>query len=178
MEQADAIIVGAGLAGLAAAAELGDRGKRVIVVDQEPRSGLGARRSGRLAGFSWSTPPNSAGWASATAANWPCPTGWAARSLTGPRMHGRANGPRPISTLPQARCARGCTRWACAGFRWWAGPNGAAALPTGMAIRCRGFTSPGAPAPARWNILPAAVSNMRARGWSRSSSATALTALT
>ena len=33
MDQADVIIVGAGLAGLAAAAELGDRGKKVIIVD-------------------------------------------------------------------------------------------------------------------------------------------------
>ncbi|NVL02784.1 FAD-binding protein, partial [Ruegeria pomeroyi] len=35
---ADAIIVGSGLAGLVAAAELGDRGKRVILRDQEPES--------------------------------------------------------------------------------------------------------------------------------------------
>ncbi|MGZ3583628.1 MAG: FAD-dependent oxidoreductase, partial [Ktedonobacterales bacterium] len=33
---ADVIIVGAGLAGLVAAAELADAGKRVILVDQEP----------------------------------------------------------------------------------------------------------------------------------------------
>ena len=51
MEQADAIIVGAGLAGLAAAAELGDRGKRVIVVDQEPRSGLGGQAFWSLGGL-------------------------------------------------------------------------------------------------------------------------------
>ncbi|WP_028955832.1 FAD-binding dehydrogenase [Sulfitobacter sp. 20_GPM-1509m] len=51
MEQADAIIVGAGLAGLATAAELGDRGKRVIVVDQEPRSGLGGQAFWSLGGL-------------------------------------------------------------------------------------------------------------------------------
>lgn len=51
MEHADAIIVGAGLAGLAAAAELGDRGKRVIVVDQEPRSGLGGQAFWSLGGL-------------------------------------------------------------------------------------------------------------------------------
>ena len=38
-------------AGLAAAAELGDRGKRVIVVDQEPRSGLGGQAFWSLGGL-------------------------------------------------------------------------------------------------------------------------------
>ncbi|MEL7165677.1 MAG: FAD-binding dehydrogenase [Pseudomonadota bacterium] len=51
MDQADAIIVGAGLAGLAAAAELGDRGKRVIIVDQEPRSFLGGQAFWSLGGL-------------------------------------------------------------------------------------------------------------------------------
>ena len=39
----DAIVVGAGLAGLVAAAELGDAGRRVLVVDQEPRQSLGGQ---------------------------------------------------------------------------------------------------------------------------------------
>lgn len=43
---ADVIIVGGGLAGLAAAAELGDRAKSVILLDQEPEGFLGGR--GRL----------------------------------------------------------------------------------------------------------------------------------
>src|SRR5579863_6767998 len=40
---ADAIIVGAGLAGLVAAAELVEAGKRVIVVEQEPEQSLGGQ---------------------------------------------------------------------------------------------------------------------------------------
>jgi predicted oxidoreductase len=40
---ADVIIVGAGLAGLVAAAELVDAGKRVIVLDQEPEAALGGQ---------------------------------------------------------------------------------------------------------------------------------------
>ena len=40
---ADVIIVGAGLAGLVAAAELADAGKRVIVLDQEPEASLGGQ---------------------------------------------------------------------------------------------------------------------------------------
>lgn len=51
MDQADAIVVGAGLSGLAAAAELGDRGKSVIVVDQEPRHFLGGQAFWSLGGL-------------------------------------------------------------------------------------------------------------------------------
>ena len=40
---ADAIIVGGGLAGLVAAAELADAGRKVIIVDQEPRQSLGGQ---------------------------------------------------------------------------------------------------------------------------------------
>ncbi len=40
---ADVIIVGAGLAGLVAAAELSDAGRRVIILDQEPEASLGGQ---------------------------------------------------------------------------------------------------------------------------------------
>src|SRR5438477_4457953 len=42
-DDADAIVVGAGLAGLVAATELADAGKRVIVVDQEGEQDLGGQ---------------------------------------------------------------------------------------------------------------------------------------
>ena len=42
-EQADVIVVGAGLAGLVAATELTDAGKRVIVVEQEGGQSLGGQ---------------------------------------------------------------------------------------------------------------------------------------
>lgn len=51
MSDADVIIVGAGLAGLAAAAELGDRGKRVILVDQEGEQSLGGQAFWSLGGL-------------------------------------------------------------------------------------------------------------------------------
>lgn len=42
-ESADAIVIGGGLAGLAAAAELADAGKSVILLDQEPEQSLGGQ---------------------------------------------------------------------------------------------------------------------------------------
>jgi predicted oxidoreductase len=42
-QDADVIIVGAGLAGLVAAAEAADAGRRVIVLDQEPEASLGGQ---------------------------------------------------------------------------------------------------------------------------------------
>jgi len=51
MDQADVIIVGGGLAGLVAASELGDRGKRVILLDQEPESFLGGQAFWSLGGL-------------------------------------------------------------------------------------------------------------------------------
>ncbi len=50
-EQADAVIVGAGLAGLAAAAELGDAGKRVVILEQEGENSLGGQAFWSLGGL-------------------------------------------------------------------------------------------------------------------------------
>lgn len=47
----DVVIVGAGLAGLTAAVELADRGKRVVVLDQEPRQNLGGQAFWSLGGL-------------------------------------------------------------------------------------------------------------------------------
>jgi predicted oxidoreductase len=50
-EEADVIVVGAGLAGLVAATELADAGKRVIVLDQEPERSLGGQAFWSLGGL-------------------------------------------------------------------------------------------------------------------------------
>ena len=49
--KSDVVVVGAGLAGLVAAAELGDRGKSVIVVDQEGPQNLGGQAFWSLGGL-------------------------------------------------------------------------------------------------------------------------------
>ena len=41
--EADVIVVGGGLSGLVAAAELADAGRRVILLDQEPEASLGGQ---------------------------------------------------------------------------------------------------------------------------------------
>lgn len=51
MLDADVIIIGSGLAGLAAATELTDARKKVIVVDQEPRQSLGGQAFWSLGGL-------------------------------------------------------------------------------------------------------------------------------
>ncbi|MEM1074932.1 MAG: FAD-binding dehydrogenase [Pseudomonadota bacterium] len=51
MERADAIVVGAGLAGITAAAELADRGKSVLVLDQEGPQNLGGQAFWSLGGL-------------------------------------------------------------------------------------------------------------------------------
>ncbi|OCC04965.1 FAD-binding dehydrogenase [Labrys sp. WJW] len=51
MADADAIVVGAGLAGLVAATELTAAGKRVILLDQEPRQNLGGQAFWSLGGL-------------------------------------------------------------------------------------------------------------------------------
>jgi uncharacterized protein len=48
---ADAIVVGAGLAGLVAAAELADAGRKVILLDQEPEASLGGQAFWSLGGL-------------------------------------------------------------------------------------------------------------------------------
>jgi predicted oxidoreductase len=48
---ADVIVVGAGLAGLVATAELADRGRRVILLDQEPEQSLGGQAWWSLGGL-------------------------------------------------------------------------------------------------------------------------------
>lgn len=47
----DVIIIGAGLAGLVAATELADAGRRVVVLDQEPEQNLGAQAFWSLGGL-------------------------------------------------------------------------------------------------------------------------------
>lgn len=51
MADTDVIVVGGGLAGLVAATEIADAGRRVLVVDQEPQQSLGGQAFWSLGGL-------------------------------------------------------------------------------------------------------------------------------
>ena len=110
---------------------------------------LADRPSGRSADCSWSILPSSAGCGIRTAydlalQDWMGIGGL--RPRRGPLAAALGGGLSRLS--PPARSATGCARWAIASFRWSAGPSAAAMTRWATAIRCRAFTSPGAPVPA------------------------------
>jgi predicted oxidoreductase len=61
-DEADAIVVGGGLAGLVATAELADAGRRVILVDQEPEASLGGQAFWSLGGLMLVDTPEQRRW--------------------------------------------------------------------------------------------------------------------
>jgi hypothetical protein len=148
---ADVIVVGAGLAGLVATAELADAGKRVLLLARSRRATSAGRRSGPSAACSSSTLRSSGGWASATRSSWPGRTGRAAPASTAWRTTGRGSGRRPTSTSRRGRSAPGCTPWGCGGSRSSDGPSAAATPGTATATPCRASTSPAAPDPV-WSL--------------------------
>ena len=70
MDSCDVIIVGGGLAGLVAAAELADRGKTAIILDQEPENFLGGQAFWSLGGLFLVDTPEQRRMASRTAGIW------------------------------------------------------------------------------------------------------------
>ena len=175
MADADAIVVGAGLAGLVAAAELADAGRRVVLVEQERGPTSAGRRSGRSAGCSSSTRRSSGGWASRTRSSSPGRTGWAAPGSTGRRTSGRGGGPgvRRLRRRREAGLAAGAGHAAVPGRRL--GGARWRRAPTGTATPCPASTSPGAPAPAWWNRSCAGSRQAATRGWSAARSGTGST---
>jgi choline dehydrogenase-like flavoprotein len=139
--QFDAVIVGGGLAGLVAAAELADLGRRVVILEQEGENSLGGQAFWSLGGLFFVDSPEQR---RMKIRGQPRP---GAAGLDGlgrvrprRRTNGRAGWPRPMSISRPARCEAGSTRWACAGFRSSAGPSAAAGWRMATAIRCRAFT--------------------------------------
>ena len=138
--------MGSGLAGLVAAAELADAGKRVIVrrpgARAEPgRPGILVARRVVPGRYSRTAPAGRERLVMSS----PSATGWAPPASTATKTTGRGSGPRRMSRLPPARRGRGFISRGCAGFRSWDGPSAAGMGRLDTAIPCRDFTSPGAP---------------------------------
>ena len=151
----DVIVVGAGLAGLVATAELADAGRRVILLDQEPAASLGGQAFWSFGGLFLVDSPEQRRLGIRDSVelalqDWLGSAGFD-RGADDPRA--RTSGPRQWATRVRrlrggreaALAARG---WACGSSRSWGGPSAAATSPTATATRCPASTSRGAPGPA------------------------------
>jgi len=158
---ADAVIVGAELAGLVAACELVERGLRVLVLDQENSANLGGQAFWSFGGLFFVDSPEQRRLGirdshELALQDW---LGTAAFDRD-ERTTGPGNGLTPTSISPPGRSAVGCVPGASSSSRWSGGPSVADTARWDKAIRCPASTSPG----------------VRARPWSRSSPAGCATA--
>ena len=147
---ADAIVVGAGLAGLVAACELVDRGLRVLIVDQENSANLGGQAFWSFGGLFFVDSPEQRRLGIRDSHELALQDWLGTAASTVPRTTGHANGRTPMSISPPGRSAVGCVRAGSSSSRWWAGPSAAGMAHRGTAIRCPASTSPGVPGP-RWS---------------------------
>ena len=105
--KADVIVVGGGIAGLVAATEVADAGKRVIVVDQEAEQNLGGQAFWSLGGlFMVDTPEQRRlrikDFYELAISDWMGTAGF-----DRPRITGRDSGRRHTSRSRPERCGRG-----------------------------------------------------------------------
>ena len=146
---ADVIVVGAGLAGLVATAELADAGRKVILLDQEPEQSLGGQAHWSFGGLFLVDSPEQRrlrihdsrelAWQ-----DWLGTAGFDREEDHWPRRWAEAYVDFAAGEKRSWLHAAG----AAAASRWSAGPSAAATARPGTATRCRASTSPGAPAPA------------------------------
>ena len=170
----DAIVVGAGLAGLVATAELADAGRRVILLDQEPEASLGGQAFWSLGGLMLVDSPEQ-------------------RRLRIKDSHelawqdwlGTAGFDRDEDEWPR-RWAEAYVDFAAGEKRAWlrgaghevharpsAGPSAAATSPPATATPSRASTSRGAPGRACSSRSSGACAPASSAGWSSCASATA-----
>jgi predicted oxidoreductase len=172
-DDADVIVVGGGLAGLVAATEIADAGKRVILLDQEGEQSLGGQAFWSFGGLFLVNSPEQRRLGikdsyDLALQDWMGTAGFDREEDLWPRKWAEA----------YVGFAAGDKRdWLRAMghriFRWSAGPSAAAMTRWAMAIRCRAFTSPGAPAPALSSRSSAARARRRRAANSSSNSAIA-----
>jgi choline dehydrogenase-like flavoprotein len=125
-EDADVIVVGGGLAGLVAATEVADAGKRVIVVDQEGEQSLGGQAFWSFGGLFLVDSPEQRRLGIKDSFDLALQDWMGSAGLTATTTIGRGAGPKPTSPSPPVKNATGCGRWVTGFSRWLAGPSAAA----------------------------------------------------
>ena len=145
--EADVIVVGAGLAGLVATAELADAGRRVILVEQEPEESLGGQAFWSFGGLFLVDSPEQRRMGIRDS-----------RELAWQDWLGTAGFDRPEDQWPR-RWAEAYVDFAAGEKRSWLHAQGVRFVPnvgwaerggywaTGTATPSRASTSPGAPGP-------------------------------
>ena len=124
------IVIGGGLAGLVAATEIADAGKRVIVVDQEGEQNLGGQAFWSFGGLFLVDSPEQRrlgikdSFDDLALQDW---MGSAASTAT--KTFGRNAGPKPMSRSPRAKSASWLRAMGHRMFPWSAGPSAAATTP-------------------------------------------------
>ena len=115
--EADVVVIGAGLAGLVATAELSEAGKRVIVVEQEPEQSLGGQAFWSLGGLFMVDTPEQRRWGIKDSAE-----------LAWQDWSGTAAFDRPQDEWPK-QWAQAYVEWACGAKREWLHGKGLRWLP-------------------------------------------------
>jgi uncharacterized protein len=103
----DAILVGGGLAGLVATAELASAGRRVALVEQEPEASLGGQAFWSFGGLFLVDSPEQRRLRIKDSHELALQDWLAPRRSTGPRTSGRSGGRWRTWTSPPARSAPG-----------------------------------------------------------------------
>ena len=178
-DTADVIVVGAGLAGLVAAAEVADAGRSVLLLDQEGEQSLGGQAFWSLGGLFLVDSPEQRRMGIKDSHE------LALQDWMGSAQFDRRRGPLAARLGRGVRRLRG-RREAVLAARDGpphlpdrrAGPSAATAGRPGTATRCRASTSPGGPARASWSrssggsastsrrLHHAAASGTASTGWS------------
>jgi len=172
---ADIIIVGGGLAGLVAAAELVEARRNVIIVDQEPEQSLGGQASWSLGGIFLVDSPEQRRMRIRDSYDLALEDWMGTAAFDRERINGPGGGPRLTLPSRQARKVRGCASAASSSFPSLGGRSAAAATRSDTGIPYRAFISLGAPGRASSPLLCSAYVLVRSRAWSRSNSGTAST---
>jgi len=140
MTDADAIVVGAGLAGLVAATELTGAGRKVLVVEQESRADLGGQAFWSLGGLFLVDSPEQRrmGITDSVDLAWQDWLGGA--GFDRPEDHWAGLWARAYVEFAAEEKRAWLTSRECAGSRSSGGPSGATGVPAGTATPSRAST--------------------------------------